>query len=230
MPTTTHPFFGSSGGYIFAFNAGFDPTDVGLDNAQAIASAEYLDSLVKDGTVASTDYGASMSAFQEGRAPYWMTGPWARGDASAVDYGVALIPQFDGNAATPFVGVRGAMVSAFSDNKVLAQSFILDFFATVEVQESMYNSDPRLPATKSLFAIVEAADPIAAQFAASAANGIPMPNIPEMGSVWGPVGDAMLIIRDQAYGTNEETGVTVNSATDAMKLAAEQVRTAIAGG
>ena len=128
------------------------------------------------------------------------------------------------------MGVRGAMVSSFSDNKVLAQSFILDFFATVEVQEAMYNSDPRLPATKSLFAIVEAADPIAAQFAASAANGIPMPNIPEMGSVWGPVGDAMLIIRDQNYGTNEETGVTVNTATDAIKLAAEQVRTAIAGG
>jgi len=51
-----------------------------------------------------------------------------------------------------------------------------------------------------------------------------------MGSVWGPVGDAMLIIRDQNYGTNEETGVTVNTATDAIKLAAEQVRTAIAGG
>ena len=225
-----HPFFASAGGYIFKFDAGFDPSDVGLDNEGALASAEYLDGLVKDGVVASTDYGASMSAFQEGRSVFWMTGPWARNDASAVNYGVGLIPAFGDSAATPFVGVRGAMVSAFSEKKLLAESFILDFFVTVEVQEAMYNSDPRLPATKSLFAIVEAADPIAAQFAASAANGIPMPNIPEMGSVWGPVGDALLIIRDQAYGTNEETGVTVNSATDAMKLAAEQVRTAIAGG
>ena len=106
----------------------------------------------------------------------------------AVNYGVGLIPQFDGNPATPFVGVRGAMVSSFSEKQVLAQSFILDFFATVEVQQAMYESDPRLPATKSLFAIVEAADPIAAQFAASASNGIPMPNIPEMGSVWGTNG------------------------------------------
>ena len=40
----------------------------------------------------------------------------------------------------------------------------------------------------------------------------------------------MLIIRDQNYGTNEDTGVTVNSASDAMKLAAQQVREAIAGG
>ena len=224
------PFVQSAGGYIFKFNAGFDPSDVGLDNEGALASAEYLDGLVKDGVVASTDYGASMSAFQEGRSVFWMTGPWARNDASAVNYGVGLIPAFGDSPATPFVGVRGAMVSSFSEKKLLAESFILDFFVTVEVQEAMYNSDPRLPATKSLFAIVEAADPIAAQFAASAANGIPMPNIPEMGSVWGPVGDALLIIRDQNYGTNEETGVTVNTASDAMKLAAEQVRTAIAGG
>ena len=225
-----HPFVASAGGYVFKISGGFDPNDVGLDNANALVSAEYLDSLVKDGVVASTDYGGSMSAFQEGRALFWMTGPWARNDASAVNYNVGLIPAFGDSPATPFVGVRGAMVSSFSEKKLLAESFILDFFATVEVQEAMYNSDPRLPATKSLFAIVEAADPVAAAFAASASNGIPMPNIPEMGSVWGPFGDALLIIRDQAYGTNEETGVTVNSATDAMKLAAEQIRTAIAGG
>ena len=225
-----HPFIASAGGYVFASTGGFDASDVGLDNAGAIASAEYLDGLVKNGTVYSADYGGAMSNFQEGRALFWMTGPWARGDASAVNYGVGLIPQFDGNAATPFVGVRGAMVSSFSDNQVLAQSFILDFFATIEVQQAMYESDPRLPATKSLFAVVEAADPIAASFAASASNGIPMPNIPEMGSVWRPMADALNVIREQAYGTNEETGVTINNATDAVKLAAEQVRNAIAGG
>ena len=225
-----HPFIASAGGYVFASTGGFDASDVGLDNAGAIASAEYLDGLVKNGTVYSADYGGAMSNFQEGRALFWMTGPWARGDASAVNYGVGLIPQFDGNAATPFVGVRGAMVSSFSDNQVLAQSFILDFFATIDVQQAMYESDPRLPATKSLFAVVEAADPIAASFAASASNGIPMPNIPEMGSVWGPMADALNVIREQAYGTNEETGVTINNATDAVKLAAEQVRNAIASG
>ena len=138
-----HPFIASAGGYVFASTGGFDASDVGLDNAGAIASAEYLDGLVKNGTVYSADYGGAMSNFQEGRALFWMTGPWARGDASAVNYGVGLIPQFDGNAATPFVGVRGAMVSSFSDNQVLAQSFILDFFATIEVQQAMYESDPR---------------------------------------------------------------------------------------
>ena len=39
-----------------------------------------------------------------------------------------------------------------------------------------------------------------------------------------------MCIRDRNYGTNEDTGVTVDSAADAMKLAAQQVRDAIAGG
>ena len=225
-----HPFYGSDGGYIFAYNGGFDASDVGLDNAAALASAEYLDQLVKDGVVAATDYGAAETAFKEGRLLFWMTGPWARGAAAEVNYGVDLIPSFGNSAATPFVGVRGIMISSFSEKKVLAQSFVLDFFASAEVQKAMYDADPRLPATKSLFDIVAAGDPIVGKFAESAANGIPMPNIPEMGSVWGPVGEALMIIRDQSYGTNEETGVTVNSASDAMKIAAEQVRTAIAGG
>ncbi|MDA9620197.1 extracellular solute-binding protein [Candidatus Actinomarina sp.] len=206
--------------------------DIPIPPSEKSAKEKGLNFIKLDGSVGIIGNGAGlvMSNFQEGRALFWMTGPWARGDASAVNYGVGLIPQFDGNAATPFVGVRGAMVSSFSDNQVLAQSFILDFFATIEVQQAMYESDPRLPATKSLFAVVEAADPIAASFAASASNGIPMPNIPEMGSVWGPMADALNVIREQAYGTNEETGVTINNATDAVKLAAEQVRNAIAGG
>ena len=40
---------------------------------------------------------------------------------------------------------------------------------------------------KSLFAVASE-DPIAI---AGGSNGIPMPNIPEMGNVWGPVGDAL---------------------------------------
>jgi maltose/maltodextrin transport system substrate-binding protein len=33
-------------------------------------------------------------------------------------------------------------------------------------------------------------------FGQSAANGIPMPNIPQMGSVWGPLGDNLLLVRN----------------------------------
>ncbi len=46
-----------------------------------------------------------------------------------------------------------------------------------------------------------------------------MPNVPEMASVWGPLGDNMLLIRNGEI-----------AAADAMTTAAEAVRSAIAGG
>ncbi len=55
--------------------------------------------------------------------------------------------------------------------------------ATPEAQQALYDADPRIPA---LTAVAEevADDPIIAGFIASAQNGVPMPNIPEMGAVW----------------------------------------------
>ena len=55
-------------------------------------------------------------------------------------------------------------------------------------------------------------------FGASAADGVPIPNIPEMGSVWGALGDNLQLLR------NGEV-----DATAAMSTAAESVRAAIEG-
>ena len=61
-------------------------------------------------------------------------------------------------------------------------------------------------------------DPVVQAFLASVADGIPMPNIPEMGSVWGPVGDNLLLLRNGEL-----------SAEEAVTAAATGVREAIAG-
>ncbi|MGZ8756238.1 MAG: maltose ABC transporter substrate-binding protein, partial [Acidimicrobiia bacterium] len=60
-------------------------------------------------------------------------------------------------------------------------------------------------------------DPIAATFAASAADGNPMPNIPEMGAVWTPLGEQLQLVRNGDL-----------DADAAMTSAAEAVRTAVA--
>ena len=108
-------------------------------------------------------------------------------------------------------------LSAFSENKLVAQSFLLDFVATSEVGLALYEADPRGPALKAV-ADQLADDPIAQTFALSAADGNPMPNIPQMGSVWGPLGDNMLLVRN-----GEAT------ADEAMATAADAVRTALEG-
>ncbi|MEM7274820.1 MAG: maltose ABC transporter substrate-binding protein, partial [Actinomycetota bacterium] len=218
-----YPFVSAFGGFIFAFDesTGFDASQVGLDSDAAIEGATFLETQVADGVVASTDYDTAKNLWLEGEAAYWITGPWELGgtreQTGIPNWDVALIPQIGDAPAQPFVGAQGFFLSAFSENSLLAQSFLLDFLATDETMQALYDADPRGTAWTAVQATLSS-DPQVAVFDASAANGIPMPNIPEMGAVWGPLGDNMLLIRNGEL-----------AAQDAMTAAAEAVRAAVEG-
>jgi maltose-binding protein MalE len=215
-------FVSAEGGYIFKYDpaTGYDPTDIGLDNEGAVAGVQFLADEVAAGVVGDVNGDTAQSLFLEGKEPFWITGPWNVGTLSgqdAVNWAVAKIPTINGMTPAPFVGAQGFFLSSFSENKVVAQSFLLDFMATQEGMQALYDADPRLPAFKAVFDGLSA-DPVAQTFAASAADGNPMPNIPQMGSVWGPLGDSLLLVRNGKA-----------QAADAMKTAAEAVATAVAG-
>lgn len=215
-----YPFVSAYGGFIFAYEpaTGYDPTTIGLDTESAIQGVSFLADQVEAGIVDSVNYDEAKSLFLEGTQPFWMTGPWEVGslqDQDAVNWAVAKIPTIDGNSPSPFVGAQGFFLSAFSDNKVAAQSFLLDFLATEEGMTALYDADPRVPAFIPVFESVSS-DPVVEAFGLSAADGVPMPNIPQMASVWDPLGDALLLVRNQQ-----------TSAEDAMTTAAEAVRTAV---
>ncbi len=218
-----YPFVSSFGGFIFAFDdaTGFDPSQVGLDSDEAIEGVTFLEKQVTDGIVASTDYDTAKNLWLEGNAAFWITGPWELGNTreqtTVPNWDVAVIPQIGPSPTQPFVGGQGFFLSAFSEKALIAQSFLLDFMATDETMQALYDADPRGTAWVAVQDGL-GADPQAAAFSASAANGIPMPNIPEMGAVWGPLGDNILLVR------NGELG-----ASDAMTTAAEAVRGAVEG-
>jgi arabinogalactan oligomer / maltooligosaccharide transport system substrate-binding protein len=216
------PFVSAKGGYIFAYDqaTGYDPTDVGIDSPEAVESLTVVEQLIADGVIADTNGDNAKTLFLEGQAPFFLSGPWQLNDfnAAELNYGVAKIPTIDGGSPAPFVGVQGFFLSAFSENKAIAQAFLLDFIADAETQLAFYENDPRSPANIEAFDQISS-DPIVEAFALSAADGLPMPNIPEMGNVWGPLGDNMLALRNG----------TVDAATAASQ-AAEAIREAIAGG
>jgi arabinogalactan oligomer/maltooligosaccharide transport system substrate-binding protein len=211
----------SHGGYIFAFDetTGFDASQVGLDSPEGIESANWLAQQVADGIVANVDGDTAQSLFIDGKAAFFISGPWQVSPLTdgGVNWDVSVIPTIDGNVAQPFVGAQGFFLSAFSEKALIAQSFLLDFVATQETMQALYDADPRGTAWTSILDSL-ADDPVVQTFGQSAANGIPMPNIPQMASVWGPLGDNMLLIRN-----GELDGET------AMTNAAEAVRAAVAG-
>jgi maltose-binding protein MalE len=108
------------------------------------------------------------------------------------------------------------MISAFSENQVLAQTVLTDIFSTEEFMQALFDADPR---PSALLAVRDAiSDPDVAAFAAAGSEAYPMPAIPEMSSVW------------EAWTNAEELIITQQlTPEEAMSDAADQVRTLIAG-
>ena len=186
---TMYGFQTSFGAPVFVQDdTGSYTAEVGMGGEAGQAFAAWLGEKGEKGTgnISTTiDYDINNELFASGDAAYTIQGPWAMEalTAEGVNVTVNPIPTAGGETAAPFVGVQGFYVSAESENALVAQEFLVNYLATDEAQKALYEADPRLPAWKSLAEEV-ASDPIVAGFLASAANGVPQPSIPEMGSVW----------------------------------------------
>ncbi len=214
-PYHTYPLFTAFGGYVFGTDGdgSYDPADVGLDSPGAIEAARRLDRMVKEGLLRDdVDWEIMMNLFHTERSAMLITGPWALTAMreSGVDYGVAKIPAGT-REARPFVGVQGFMINSFSENKVLAASFLTDFMATDEAMSELYEALPNAPAWLPLQGDVDDED--LAVFASSAADGDPMPAIPEMSAVWEAWSSAIVLVFQQQQDPAE-----------AMRDAAHEVR------
>lgn len=217
-----YPFVSAFGGGIFGFDAstGFDASVVNLDSEATVQGISFLADQVTAGVIPATNYDGAKNLFLEGEAAFWITGPWELGgmqEQTDIEFDVSIIPQIGDAPAQPFIGSQGFFLSAFSENALIAQSFLLDFVATDDTMQALYDADPRGTAWSPVLDGLSA-DPQAAAFAASASNGIPMPNIPQMGAVWGPLGDNILLVRNGEVAADE-----------AMTTAAEAVRAAVEG-
>ncbi|MFZ5923619.1 MAG: maltose/maltodextrin ABC transporter substrate-binding protein MalE [Bacillota bacterium] len=200
-PYHTFPLMSATGGYVFGINKDgtLNPLDVGLNNKGAIRGLTLFDKLIEDGIMPiGIDYPTMTGLFKEGKVGMMITGPWAFGDlrAAKVNYGFTKIPTIDGKPARPFVGVQGFMISSFSKNKLLAKAFLNEYVATEKTMKALFDRDPRPPAYLPTAKAVSS-DPDIAGVGASAADGTPMPAIPEMASVWTAWANALELVINQ---------------------------------
>ncbi|MBT8217480.1 MAG: maltose ABC transporter substrate-binding protein [Acidimicrobiia bacterium] len=218
-PFHNYPLFTALGGYVFGSpEFGYDPTDLGIDSPGGLAAARKFGEWSENGLVnIDITYDVMIESFNSGNAPFAITGPWAVGSFTDVNYVVEPIPPVEGGTPAPFVGVQGFMVAANAQNPLIAETFLLDVMSGAEAQTALFEAGGRPPANLTAFEAASA-DPDIQGFGASGANGFPMPAIPEMGSVWSAWTDAYELI---FTGTDPETAFTD---------AAAQIRNLIAGG
>lgn len=187
-PYFSWPLIAADGGYAFKMeNGSYDAKNVGVNNAGSKAGLNFIIDLVKNKHLnADTDYSIAEAAFNKGETAMTINGPWAWAniDKSKINYGVALLPTFNGQPSKPFVGVLTAGINAASPNKELAKEFLENYLLTNDGLE-MVNKDKPLGAVslKSYHDIL-AKDPRIAATMENAKNGEIMPNISQMSSFW----------------------------------------------
>ena len=145
-PYFTWPLIAADGGYAFKFENGkYDVKDVGVDNAGAKKGLTFLVDLIKNKHMnADTDYSIAEAAFNKGETAMTINGPWAwtNIDKSKINYGVTLLPTFNGKPSKPFVGVLSAGINAASPNKELAKEFLENYLLTDQGLDEVNKDKP----------------------------------------------------------------------------------------
>ncbi len=186
------------GGYVFGRDAnGLNPDDLGLANEGAVAGAQALKDLrYAHGLMpAGTDFNVANGLFIDGALAMIYTGPWSISQyrEAGVNVAVAPVPPLaDGTPFSGFMGVQGVLMNQFSNQQVAAANFA-KWLTRRDAQVSLSVETGRIPASNSALELVSD-DPIVQGFGQALLNAEPMPNIPQMGSVWTPVGNALAVI------------------------------------
>jgi arabinogalactan oligomer/maltooligosaccharide transport system substrate-binding protein len=196
------PFYTSGGGYLFGTlkNGDYNPKDVGVGLAGSIAFGKLLYQYGEKGTGADANVftqsisgSNSIGLFASGQCPFLVSGPWAIPQIKAAHqaYSLSVIPGFAGYGPTrPFLGVQAFFVSSKAKNTALAEQFVLDYVASPAVQKALFAVEPRPAALQSVLNQELKTDPDVDAFFAAAKLGQPMPSIPAMDNIWGPLGQA----------------------------------------
>ena len=202
------PLLAGPGGFVFGRNAqgDYDPAVIGVNNEGALAGAQLLDRLVREGLMPRGARYSDMEAqFAAGKVAMMISGPWAWDNVKKkrIDFGVAAVPALNGKAAKPFVGVLGCMITAPSRVKDIAREFLENHLLRVEGLKTVSADVPLgTPANKAYYAEL-AGDPNIRATMANARAGEPIPNIPETGRFF-PAMDAALEALSQGRQTPKE--------------------------
>ncbi|WBW95512.1 sugar ABC transporter substrate-binding protein [Oceanirhabdus sp. W0125-5] len=179
------PIIAGNGGYVFGKDDHGNLTagDLGLGEAATPGYEMLQDFVGKYGLMPKDITGdIAKGKFTNGEIAFYVSGSWdvAGFEEAGLNFGISKMPQIKGKVAPTFLGVQVAFVSPKSDKQDAAWDF-----AKYVSEKSFFN---RLPVRKSHLEDIKDNE-ILSGFAEQATYGIPMPNIPEMQSVW-PMNDS----------------------------------------
>jgi arabinogalactan oligomer/maltooligosaccharide transport system substrate-binding protein len=192
-----YPLFSGLGGYFFsADSAGaLDPANVGLASKPLIKNSSLIDGwnatkLLNSAITADV----ARSAFVRGKAAFWMAGPEEMETLKSLKFTYRITPVppiLAKRSAVPLLRIQGFMVTKYAEKHGVAdvsQKLVGRYLATAGRQLALSAASALNPA--STVAAKQVPERRLQAIAAAAVGGVPVPNIPQMTSVWGPYGAA----------------------------------------
>lgn len=221
-----YPFFSGLGGYVFghAKNGALVPNKIGVANKVFLGNAKLIDKWNREGLINSkVDYGTAKNAWLKQKAAFWITGPWETDSlkSSGIPFRIIQLPKIK-YRSVPFLGVQGTLVTKFASThgvESLAKDLVANEMMKASFQLDLEQANQRFPANK--VAGKHVGDPVLKQFGRAGLGGVPMPNIPQMGSVWAELGGAWV---------KATKGPGATPARSAFASAARNIAAKIAGG
>jgi arabinogalactan oligomer/maltooligosaccharide transport system substrate-binding protein len=192
----TYPYLKAFDGGIFATkaNGDYDASKVIVNVPGSIKGATQMQALGKAKVLSTNVDGTNVDAlFDTGKVPFFITGPWAidKAKKANIKYAISPLPSLTGGGKMqPFLGVQMFYVSAKAKNAAFAQEFVTKYVPREDVQLALFQAGHRPPALTSAYAKAALTDPDVKAWFEAGQGGQPMPNIPAMNSVWGPLGQA----------------------------------------
>ena len=168
---------------------------IGVANPVFLKNAPMIDAWDRLGLINSkVNYDTAKNAFLKGQAAFWVTGPWEADTlrSSGLRFRIVQVPKIKFRSV-PFLGVQGFMVTRFANTHgvaTLAKDLVASYIMLPASQRALAAANGRFPA--NTVAGKQVNDPVLAQFGRAGAGGVPMPNIPQMSSVWEELGGAWL--------------------------------------
>ncbi|KAB1437636.1 extracellular solute-binding protein [Candidatus Galacturonibacter soehngenii] len=197
------PFINGFGGYIIN-----EQSVPGLNDEKTLEAIEYnkkFAALEADG-----DYNTVNTLFNEGKAAAIIGGPWliAGIKEAKINYGIKSLSDFtlpNQNALSPYSGVQAIGIMKYAvENKKEALGKVLKEIANPQIGIELALNSGCAPANQISYDYTEVAkDEMIVAMRRTADTAKPMPNVPEMSVMWGPIESLLAAVNKSGQDTKE---------------------------
>lgn len=229
-PWSTYPLFSGLGGYLFGktSNGSLNVKDIGLANKKFLGNSSWIGQWNSSGLIdSSLTQDRAKTVFKKGNSAFFLAGPedleYLMGLGFAYRIG-ALPPIVNGIKPVPLLTVHGLMVTKFAakhgvEDKALA--LVGKQLSGAKPQQALAGAQGWFPANKRAAGTVPTGGGRIRAIGNAGVDGVPMPNVPEAGVLWGPYATAW---------TTSTSGSGATKAKKAFKKAQRQATAGLSGG